>query len=74
MKERIKKQFSDAARKANATRKARKEFRKTYPETAHIAEMLLKGTTGTCDSKEAAVLANLNRKGKYRDMALACNF
>lgn len=77
-----KKQRSEAARKANATRKARKEFRETYPYTAETAELLLKGKStrevadevwSTTESV-AAVLANLNRYGTFSLMALKCNF
>jgi len=67
---------SEAARKANVTRRARKEFGSRYPETAWIAERILKD--GECYAVEltveAAVRANLNRSGTYQDMALACNF
>lgn len=71
-----------AAQKAANTARARREFRNAYPETADIAEDLLKGysTSEVADDFEievtsvAAVLANLNRDGNFADMAEACNF
>lgn len=68
---------SRSARKANRTRRAREAFRKAYPETADIAEDLLRGAT-PADFWDvhgaAAVLANLHRPGRYAVMAEACNF
>jgi hypothetical protein len=83
MKEKDKKK-SLASWKANRTRQARKDFENAYPATAHIAKALLEGysvsstayffTDFDCVSSVAAVQANLNRPGRYRDMALACNW
>jgi len=73
---------SNAAVKANRTRRARKDFYNSYPETAAIAETLLNGHSTKATAKwfsipvssVAAVLANLNRYGMFRRMAGSCNF
>ena len=73
---------SKAAVKANATRKARELFRTEYPDTCDVAQDLFEGY----DSEEvaryhnlevrniAAVLANLNREGRFSTLAWACKF
>lgn len=73
---------SQAAVKANQTRKARSQFYHKYPDTCHIAESILKGvdtedvmwmfdvSAGTV----AAIRANLKRPGRYSDLANQCNF
>jgi hypothetical protein len=71
-----------AAKKAVATRRARNLFRKTYPDTALIAEELLTGydvediawDNDVSVRTVAAVKANLNRVGPFSDLAAACNF
>jgi hypothetical protein len=68
------KRRSAAARKAHVTRRARKAFAAKYPKTWAIAKDVLQGTTMGNPATYAAVKANLNRSGKYQDMAIACNF
>lgn len=74
-----------AAKKANQTRAARRAFYRKYPETAAVAEEILRyesrnyrnwtTTAGYVTSARcAAIKANLNREGQYQDMALACNW
>ena len=68
-----------AARKAANTRRARTAFQGTYPSTWNIAKMVLEEKVDVLNAyfpkmTIAAVKANLSRPGKYRDMALACNY
>ena len=68
-----------AAHKAANTRRARTAFQGTYPSTWDIAQMVLEGNVDLLNEyfpkmTVAAVKANLSRPGKYRDMALACNY
>lgn len=76
---------SNAARKANETRAARKAFYAKYPETAYIAETVLREESGnwrnfrtrgqlSSRARVAAVKANLNRFGNYALMAAYCNW
>lgn len=73
---------SEAAVRANATRRARREFAERYPETAEIARDVLQGFN-TADiawvndiptTTVAAVKANLNRYGHYSYLAGLCNY
>ena len=77
----------NAAQKANRTRAARKAFATKYPNSAVTAEVYLreqsknwrnypscKGWRDYHNPTIAAVKANLNRLGTFRDMALACNW
>ena len=73
---------SMAAVKANQTRKARKQFSAKYPQTAEMAEDLMRGHS-TRDVAEwfdvsvgtvAAVKANLNREGEFALMAFQCKY
>lgn len=67
-----------AASKANETTRNRKLFQDAYPYTYDIARAVLEGRVellgGFIKSTVAAVKANLSRPGRYRDMALACNY
>lgn len=73
---------STAARRANQTRTARRQFRTMYPKTAHLAEGLLNGWTSHEVAQDyevpvsvvAAVAANLNRPGDYAEFARRCNY
>jgi len=73
---------SYAAYKANATRRARKDFSEAYPFSAEAVKLLHKGKTTQEVSDElwideksvAAILANLHRYGQFRQMAEECNF
>lgn len=65
-----------AARKAVATRKARDAFYKKYGDWSYcdVQDLMTRKDTEPLNPSLAAVLANLNRPGTFRRMALACNF
>ena len=73
---------SEAAKKSNRTRKARRLFEMRYPETAAIVRDILEG----CDIEDIAsyhdvskatvvtVKGNLSRSSEYADLARDCNY
>jgi hypothetical protein len=72
------------AQRAANTRRNRKNFRESYPDTCNIAEDILTDNGMTTEDiadqnfttiqSVAAVKANLTRWGTYGDMAYDCNF
>lgn len=70
--------------RANRTRKAREAFQSRYGTLSYETVRLLQTTNLSADDiadrlwstsrSVSATLANLNRTGLFRTMALACNF